>query len=151
MSCYSFFLRFLKRYPLNRERFHGKRLYVTPLRTATFTIFLVSLCHRYSATLCISISISADKWRVALRGERNDYIHAVFVHVTICDKTCRTSSNCYAQGYKQQRAFIIAQSPMESTARDFWKMVIDRKCGVIVMLCDFVEDGEVRHSSAYKI
>ena len=49
----------------------------------------------------------------------------------------------YAQGYKQQRAFIIAQSPMESTARDFWKMVYDRKCGVIVMLCDLVEDGKV--------
>ena len=49
----------------------------------------------------------------------------------------------YAQGYKQQRAFIIAQSPMESTARDFWKMVYDRKCGVIVMLCDLVEGGKV--------
>ena len=48
------------------------------------------------------------------------------------------------QGYKQQRAFIIAQSPMESTARDFWKMVHDRKCGVIVMLCDLVEDGQVQ-------
>ena len=48
------------------------------------------------------------------------------------------------QGYKQQRAFIIAQSPMESTARDFWKMIYDRKCGVIVMLCDLVEDGEVQ-------
>ena len=48
------------------------------------------------------------------------------------------------QGYKQQRAFIIAQSPMESTARDFWKMVHDRKCGVIVMLCDLIEDEEVR-------
>ena len=47
------------------------------------------------------------------------------------------------QGYKQKRAFIIAQSPMESTARDFWKMVHDRKCGVIVMLCDLVEDGQV--------
>ena len=49
----------------------------------------------------------------------------------------------YAQGYKQRRAFIITQSPMESTARDFLKMVTDRKCGVIVMLCDLVEDGEV--------
>ena len=48
------------------------------------------------------------------------------------------------QGYKQQRAFIIAQSPMESTARDFWKMIYYRKCGVIVMLCDLVEDGEVK-------
>ena len=47
------------------------------------------------------------------------------------------------QGYKQQRAFIIAQSPMQSTARDFWKMIHDRECGVIVMLCDVVEAGEV--------
>ena len=47
------------------------------------------------------------------------------------------------QGYKQQRAFIIAQSPMQSTARDFWKMVYDRKCGVIVTLCELMEAGKV--------
>ena len=33
---------------------------------------------------------------------------------------------------------------MKSTARDFWKMVHDRKCGVIVMLSDLVEGGRVR-------
>ena len=33
---------------------------------------------------------------------------------------------------------------MQSTARDFWKMVHDRKCGVIVMLSDLVEGGQVR-------
>ena len=33
---------------------------------------------------------------------------------------------------------------MQSTARDFWKMVHDRKCGVIVMLSDLVEEGQVR-------
>ena len=55
---------------------------------------------------------------------------------------------CCVQGYKQQRAFIIAQSPMESTARDFWKMVHDRKCGVIVMLCDLVEEEQVLTCSA---
>ena len=32
---------------------------------------------------------------------------------------------------------------MESTARNFWKVVSDRKCGVIVMCSDFVENGEV--------
>ena len=48
------------------------------------------------------------------------------------------------QGYKQHRAFIIAQGPMESTAKDFWKMVHDKKCGVIVMLSDLVEGGQVR-------
>jgi protein tyrosine phosphatase len=63
-----------------------------------------------------------DRWRVVLKGETPDYISASNVH-----------------GYKQQRAFIIAQSPMESTARDFWKMVWDRKCGVMVMLCHLEE------------
>ena len=94
---------------------------------------------------------AGDQWRVVLRGDKVDYIHAVFVNV----KTSMFFHWCWnrfivakvlylnVQGYKQQRAFIIAQSPMESTARDFWKMVHDRKCGVIVMLCDLVEDGEV--------
>ena len=54
-----------------------------------------------------------------------------------------TKSLVHAQGYKQQRAFIIAQSPMQSTARDFWKVIYDKKCGVIVMLCNLMEDGKV--------
>ena len=32
---------------------------------------------------------------------------------------------------------------MKSTCRDFWKMVYERECGVIVMLSDLVENGEV--------
>ena len=48
------------------------------------------------------------------------------------------------QGYKQQRAFIIAQGPMRSTTRDFWKMVYSRKCGVVVMLSDTIELEEVK-------
>ncbi|CAI8025865.1 Receptor-type tyrosine-protein phosphatase alpha [Geodia barretti] len=31
---------------------------------------------------------------------------------------------------------------MQSTARDFWKIACDRKCGVLVMLCDLVETGK---------
>ena len=53
---------------------------------------------------------------------------------------------CYSQGYKQQRAFIIAQGPMQSTARDFWKMIHNRRCGVVVMLSDLVEAGKVGSS-----
>ena len=47
------------------------------------------------------------------------------------------------QGYKQRKGFIIAQAPMKSTCRDFWKMVYERECGVIVMLSDLVENEEV--------
>ena len=50
----------------------------------------------------------------------------------------------YILGYKRHRAFIITQGPMQSTSRDFWKMVCSRKCSVIVMLSDLVEQGEVR-------
>ena len=51
----------------------------------------------------------------------------------------------------QKKAFIIAQSPSQSASRDFWKMVYDMKCGVIVNLNHLEEIGEVtatglRHS-----
>ena len=47
------------------------------------------------------------------------------------------------QGYKHQKAYIIAEGPMESTARNMWKVVYDRKCGAIVMLSDLMENGMV--------
>ena len=48
-----------------------------------------------------------------------------------------------AQGYKLKNAYIITQGPMEGTCGDFWKMVHDRKCGVIVMTSDLVEEEQV--------
>ena len=53
------------------------------------------------------------------------------------------SSIAYMQGYKQKKAYIIAEGPMASTTRNMWKVVYDRKCGAIVMLSDLVEDGMV--------
>ena len=47
------------------------------------------------------------------------------------------------QGYKHQKAYIIAEGPMESTARNMWKVVYDMKCGAIVMLSDLMENGMV--------
>ena len=46
------------------------------------------------------------------------------------------------QGYKHQRAFIIAQGPLQSTVRNFWKMIYDRKSAVIVMVSDLIEGGQ---------
>ena len=45
------------------------------------------------------------------------------------------------QGYKQKKGFIIAQNPMENTVRDFVKMIYERECGVVVMLCGCEEGG----------
>ena len=33
---------------------------------------------------------------------------------------------------------------MESTTRNMWKLIYDRKCGAVVMLTDLIEDGMVR-------
>ena len=96
----------------------------------------------------------ADRWRVTLKGEHPGYINAVFVNVSIITSTpefillvlrgaAHIYLDLYIQGYKQQKAFIIAQGPMESTCRDFWKMIHDRQCGAIVMLSRLSEDGKV--------
>ena len=50
------------------------------------------------------------------------------------------------KGYKQDKAFIVAQSPMQSTVREFWKMIHDRQCASVVMLCEIMEDGKVSYS-----
>ena len=50
----------------------------------------------------------------------------------------------FLQGYKQYRGYIIAQAPMEGTCRDFWKMLYDRKCGVVIMLSQLEEHDKVR-------
>ena len=47
----------------------------------------------------------------------------------------------FLQGYKQRKGFIISQSPMVTTARDFIKMLYERECGVVVMLCGCEEGG----------
>ena len=84
-----------------------------------------------------------------LTGDIQDYIHAVAVNVwkffivELLLPLVRLTNFISIQGYKQQRAFIIAQSPMQSTVRDFWKMIHDWQCGVIVMLCHLTEADQV--------
>ncbi|XP_064386417.1 receptor-type tyrosine-protein phosphatase alpha-like isoform X4 [Halichondria panicea] len=68
-----------------------------------------------------------ENHRVFLKGEDpgRDYINAVFVN-----------------GYKHQKAYIIAQNPLDSTVRNFWKMIYDRKCAAVVMLTPLSENGK---------
>ena len=46
------------------------------------------------------------------------------------------------QGYKHKKAFIVAEGPMESTVRNFWKMIYDHNCAVVVMTSGLVEGGK---------
>ena len=48
----------------------------------------------------------------------------------------------FIQGYKHKRAFIVAEGPMQSTVRNFWKMVYDRNCAVVVMTLGLIERGQ---------
>ncbi|XP_063439230.1 tyrosine-protein phosphatase 99A-like isoform X4 [Mytilus trossulus] len=55
----------------------------------------------------------------------SDYINATFL-----------------QGYTKTNEFILTQHPMESTIDDFWRMVWDKNCSVIVLLSDIVDDEQ---------
>ena len=102
----------------------------------------------YSTGVCYFV---ADNWRVVLKAVTENYIHASYANVSILQCCmhaalhygCTIISHSYGQGYMQNKGFIITQPPMRSTISDFWKMVYERECGVIVMLSNIIEDRKV--------
>ena len=48
----------------------------------------------------------------------------------------------FFQGYKHKKTFIVAEGPMQSTVRNFWKMIYERNCAVVVMTSGLVEGGQ---------
>nr|CAB3265284.1 receptor-type tyrosine-protein phosphatase alpha-like [Phallusia mammillata] len=50
----------------------------------------------------------------------------------------------YIDGYSVPKKFIAAQGPTESTCNDFWRMVTDKKCSVIVMLTQLTENCKAK-------
>lgn len=81
--------------------------------------------NRYTDVLCY------DHSRVILSQEdedpTSDYINANFV-----------------DGYKQKNAYISTQGPLPKTSYDFWRMVWEQHCLVIVMTTRVMERGRVK-------
>ena len=73
---------------------------------------------------------------------------SMYVWHYITDEQALIDYYMTAQGYKQKKAFIIAEGPMQNTVRNFWKMIYDRKCAVVVMVSGLVEGG-VEASAQY--
>jgi len=62
--------------------------------------------------------------------EGSDYINANFVSGEI------------PQSYHK---YIACQAPLENTINDFWRMVWEQRCGVVVMLTDVEEDKAISY------
>uniref|UniRef100_A0A1I8AK35 Protein-tyrosine-phosphatase n=1 Tax=Steinernema glaseri TaxID=37863 RepID=A0A1I8AK35_9BILA len=79
--------------------------------------------NRYKDQICL------DKTRVVLQwppSSKNDYIHANWV-----------------RGLPDtQKDIICTQGPLTSTREDFWRMIWQEKCAVIIMLCAVTECGK---------
>ena len=43
-----------------------------------------------------------------------------------------------------QKYFIATQGPKNETIEDFWRMIDEYNCNVIIMLCNLIEDGRLK-------
>lgn len=96
-----------------------------PAGTFDFARDKMNQCkNRYTDVLCLDhsrVKLSVSTEEVEKDGS-TDYINANYV-----------------DGYEMSKAFISTQGPLPRTFGDFWKMMWEEKCGVIVMTTRCVE------------
>ena len=81
--------------------------------------------------ILFQLLFSDDHTRVRLRSkatdeDKDDYLNANFV-----------------DGFRQPRAYIATQGPIQGTFACFWKMVWEQNTQVIVMITHLFENGKV--------
>lgn len=57
-----------------------------------------------------------------------------FTIVCVYNATGRSKRFFSVQGYKHPQEYIATQGPLPETRNDFWKMVLQEKCPIVVML-----------------
>ena len=70
-------------------------------------------------------------------GGTNDYINANYIHV-LCDRPS------YAEFDGIRKRYISTQGALPSTTGDFWQMVWQQNCRVIVMATKEMERGRIK-------
>jgi len=50
---------------------------------------------------------------------------------------------CIVQGYRHRRTYIATQGPLAETTEDFWRMLWEHNCTIIVMMTKTKELGRV--------
>lgn len=79
--------------------------------------------NRYTDVLCY------DHSRVVLSMEDSDDPCSDYINAN------------YVDGYKQKNAFISTQGPLPKTYGDFWRMIWEQQCAVVVMTTRCLERG----------
>ncbi|XP_057836834.1 protein-tyrosine-phosphatase PTP1 isoform X3 [Cryptomeria japonica] len=77
-----------------------------------------------------------DDTRVVLNCAGNDYINASYI--------VNTSSENIPK-------FIATQGPLPETLEDFWEMIIQHRCPVIVMLTQLIDNYKVFYCARFKV
>ncbi|XP_077976126.1 receptor-type tyrosine-protein phosphatase O-like [Styela clava] len=74
-----------------------------------------------------------DETRVCIKAKDTGYINA-----------------CYVNGYARPHKYIATQGPLPTTVDDFWLMVVEQECKIIVMLAKCFEAGKVSFEAGKK-
>lgn len=69
----------------------------------------------------------------------------VFMSVQSIRKKGELRCVVYFQGYRNREIFITTQAPLKRLLEEFWRMIWEYECYVLVMLANLVEDDEVRN------